>query len=73
MWMMLFTWLLKKPTGCDHLVILSNVGIQLLQGLFWIALKLHYVPDAPLRCGRNDEFSCGKCWPCRPEIPTKHN
>jgi hypothetical protein len=28
-----------------------------LQGLFWIALKLHCVSGSPLRCGRNGKFS----------------
>jgi hypothetical protein len=55
---LLLTWQLNKPSDIAPLVIPAEAGIQQLQGLCWIALKLHYVPGSPLRCGRNDEFSC---------------
>jgi hypothetical protein len=55
---LILTLQLNRPSDSHQPVILANTGIQKSQGLFWIALKLHYVPGSPLRCGRNDEFSC---------------
>jgi len=55
---MLLTWQLKIATSDHQSVIAAKAAIQLYQGSIWIALKLHYVPGSPLRCGRNDKINC---------------